>query len=195
MILDWGRFPLDARLIIYFPVDSEDLARLLRDKYELSARLFANLQTRKDFKDIGVGVIKRAAHQRDANNIFSALFRTTLVQHSNRQISMEKRILITAIVRYRLPASISRDDCRAHFHKITSDFVGVPGLISKHFICAADGGVAGGVYQWESLEDAKAFYSGPWQKGIVDRYGMAPEIEFFEVYARTDNPSTTIDRF
>ena len=33
-------------------------------------------------------------------------------------------------------------------------------------------GDAGGVYQWRTLEDAKAFYSGPWRDGIVERYGM-----------------------
>jgi hypothetical protein len=27
------------------------------------------------------------------------------------------------------------------------------------------------VYQWERIEDAKAFYSGPWLDGIVQRYG------------------------
>jgi hypothetical protein len=103
--------------------------------------------------------------------------------------------LITAIVRYRLPPSISREDCRAHFHQITTDFVGVPGLLSKHFICDAEGVIAGGVYQWESLEQAKAFYGGAWLEGICNRYGAPPEIEFFEVFGRTDNPSQTIDRF
>ena len=36
-------------------------------------------------------------------------------------------------------------------------------------------------------EDAEAFCSGPWRDGIIERYGMEPEIEFFTVFRITDN--------
>ena len=94
--------------------------------------------------------------------------------------------MITAIVRYRLPVSIDRAACRDHYEKIAPGFQDAKGLISKHFIWS-ERNVAGGVYQWKTLEDAKAFYSGPWRQGIIDRYGMEPEIEYFTVFARTDN--------
>jgi hypothetical protein len=94
--------------------------------------------------------------------------------------------MITAIVRYRLPGHIDRAACRDHYERIAPGFRSVKGLISKHFICS-EGGIAGGVYQWESLKDAKAFYSGPWRQGILERYGMAPEIEYFTVFCVTDN--------
>jgi hypothetical protein len=81
--------------------------------------------------------------------------------------------MITAIVRYQLPASIDHDACLAHFVKIAP-------------------GIAGGVYQWRTRADADAFYSGPWRKGIVERYGMEPEIEFFDVFAITDNAAGTV---
>src|SRR6185436_10831612 len=85
-------------------------------------------------------------------------------------------LMITAIVRYKLPPHIDGAACREHFHRIAPGFATVKGLISKHFI-AAESGWAGGVYQWERLEDAQAFYGGPWLDGIVERYGMRPEIE------------------
>ncbi len=90
--------------------------------------------------------------------------------------------MITAIVRYKLPPSIKRADCLAHFHKIAPGFSGVKGLIQKQFIWS-ENGVAGGVYQWETIETAKAFYQGPWLDGIVERYGMYPEIEYFTTFA------------
>ncbi len=65
--------------------------------------------------------------------------------------------MITATVRYKLPPSIDYDACRAHFHKIAPGFQQVKGLISKHFIWS-ESGWAGGVYQWDTLEDAKRFY-------------------------------------
>lgn len=94
--------------------------------------------------------------------------------------------MITAIVRYQLPPSIDHDDCLAHFTKISPGFREAKGLISKHFIWS-ESGTAGGVYQWKTLEDAKAFYGGPWRQGIIDRYGMEPQIEYFTVFALTDN--------
>jgi hypothetical protein len=95
--------------------------------------------------------------------------------------------MITAIVRYKLPASITRADCLAHFHKIAPGFAGVKGLLRKQFIWG-ENGIAGGVYQWESLADAKAFYQGPWLDGILARYGVYPEIEYFQTFAMTENP-------
>ncbi|MGI9409148.1 MAG: hypothetical protein ACR2OV_03685, partial [Hyphomicrobiaceae bacterium] len=70
--------------------------------------------------------------------------------------------------------------------KIAPGFRTVKGLRSKHFIWS-ESGIAGGIYQWETLDDARAFYSGPWRDGIVERYGMEPEIEFFDVFCVTDN--------
>jgi hypothetical protein len=94
--------------------------------------------------------------------------------------------MITTIVRYRLPRHIDRAACRDHFQMIAPGFRKAKGLISKHFIWS-ERGIAGGVYQWESVKDAKAFYGGPWRKGIVERYGMEPEIEYFTVFCLTDN--------
>ena len=98
--------------------------------------------------------------------------------------------MISAVVRYPLPESIDRAACRDHYEKIAPGFREVPGLISKHFICGDEGTagrIAGGVYQWETREDAEAFYSGPWRAGIVERYGVEPEIEYFTVFCITDN--------
>jgi hypothetical protein len=72
--------------------------------------------------------------------------------------------MITATVRYKLPPHIDYAGCREHFHKIAPGFQEVKGLISKHFIWS-ESGWAGGVYQWERIDDAKAFYSGPWLDG------------------------------
>ena len=102
--------------------------------------------------------------------------------------------MITATVRYKLPSHIDRAACREHFHKIAPGFRDAKWLISKHFIWN-ESGWAGGVYQWERIEDAKAFYHGPWLDGIVQRYGMQPQIEFYEVFAVTDNASGKVELF
>lgn len=96
--------------------------------------------------------------------------------------------MITAIVRYALPPEIDKKGCRDHFLKIAPGFQTIPGLIRKQFIWN-DGGIAGGVYQWDSRAAAEAFYQGPWLEGIIARYGNAPLIEYFETFAVTDNLS------
>jgi hypothetical protein len=99
--------------------------------------------------------------------------------------------MITAIVRYQLPPSIGRDACRAHFLKIAPGFGPVEGLLRKQFIWS-ENGTAGGVYMWASIADAKRFYQGPWLDGILERYGMYPEIEYFETFAMTENPGGVV---
>ena len=42
---------------------------------------------------------------------------------------------------------------------------------------------------------APGFYGGPWLDGIVERYGMKPQIEFYEVFAVTDNARGTVELF
>jgi hypothetical protein len=83
--------------------------------------------------------------------------------------------MITATVSYKLPPHIDYAACRAHFHRIAPGSHDAKGLISKHFI-------------W-------AFYGGPRLDGIVERYGMKPQIEFYEVFAITDNSRGTVDLF
>src|ERR1700687_5093771 len=105
--------------------------------------------------------------------------------------SPQETRMITAIVRYKLPATIGRSECLAHFHKIAPGFTDQKGLIRKQFMWA-ENGIAGGVYQWESLADAKAFYQGPWLDGILARYGVYPEIEYFVTFAVAQNPGNVV---
>jgi hypothetical protein len=94
--------------------------------------------------------------------------------------------MITAIVLYDLPSSIGLEECREHFTRIAPDFLKAKGFLRKQFICRKEGGVAGGVYMWESEADAEVFYSGPWRDGIRARYGNDPKIQYFETVALTD---------
>ena len=99
--------------------------------------------------------------------------------------------MITAIVQYRLPPGMGLEACAEHFRRIAPDFRTVPGLIRKYFIHAEDGW-AGGVYLWQTRADAEAFYKGPWLAERRARYGMDPEIKYFETACVTDNAAQTV---
>ena len=94
--------------------------------------------------------------------------------------------MITAIVQYRLPPSIDLEACAEHFRTIAPGFRDVSGLIRKQFIYAEDGW-AGGVYLWETRAAAEKYYAGPWLDGIQERYGMDPQVRWFETACVTDN--------
>jgi len=81
--------------------------------------------------------------------------------------------------------------CAEHFRKIAPGFREVPGLIRKQFIYAKDGW-AGGVYLWQTRADAEAFYTGPWLAGIRERYGMDPQIKYFQTACIADNAAEAV---
>ena len=87
--------------------------------------------------------------------------------------------MMTAIVEYTLPPSTGRQECLAHFTKIA------PGFLRKHCL-SSEAGVGGGVYLWESREDAERFYTGPWLEGIRRRDGVDPTITYFETLVICD---------
>ena len=92
------------------------------------------------------------------------------------------------------PPAAGHDDlaaCAEHFRKIAPGFREVPGLIRKQFIYAEDGW-AGGVYLWKTRAQAEAFYSGPWVDGIRERYGMDPQIKYFNTACITDNSAEAV---
>src|SRR4030088_3856281 len=97
--------------------------------------------------------------------------------------------MITAIVLYDLPPSIGLEECREHFTKIAPDFLKAKGFVRKHFICRKEGGVAGGVYMWETQKDAEAFYTGPWRQRTSPRYRNNSKNQYFET---VDLPRTTL---
>jgi hypothetical protein len=68
-------------------------------------------------------------------------------------------------VRYKLPLQLDSAACREHVHTIAPGFQHGKGLISLHFV-ESESGWAGGVYQWDTLEDGTACDSGPRLAGI-----------------------------
>ena len=93
--------------------------------------------------------------------------------------------MINAIVEYTLPPSIGRQECLEHFTKIATGFREVPGFLRQHFLYS-EAGVGGGVYLWESREDAERFYAGPWLEGIRRRDGVDPTSTYFETLVICD---------
>ena len=95
--------------------------------------------------------------------------------------------MITALVQFKLPQPISRGKAREIFSSTAPKYREIHGLIRKYYILAKDGGTAGGVYLWNSQEDAERLYSDEWKQFIFDKYGALPLVTYFESPVIVDN--------
>ena len=95
--------------------------------------------------------------------------------------------MITAIVRFKLPASMDAAKAAELFKFSAPKYQGLTGLVRKYYLFDAENHAGGGCYLWESREAAERVYNADWRKMITDRYGSAPEISYFETPVIVDN--------
>lgn len=95
--------------------------------------------------------------------------------------------MITAIVRFKLPASTDAAKAEDLFKGSAPKYQGLSGLVRKYYLFDAENHTGGGCYLWESREAAERLYTAEWRKMITDRYGSAPEISYFETPVIVDN--------
>lgn len=100
--------------------------------------------------------------------------------------------MITAIVQFKLPQVLSRETACEIFSSTSQKYRNIHGLIRKYYILSQDGGSAGGVYLWNSLEDAERLYTEEWKKFILEKYGALPSVTYFETPVIVDNVSGEI---
>jgi hypothetical protein len=97
--------------------------------------------------------------------------------------------MIAAIVTFCLPASVTRETWGETWGEIAASaaprFQNVPGLIRKQFLF--NHGLGGGVYLWETREEAEACYNGPWRESVARVAQGDPRIEYFDTPAVVDN--------
>jgi hypothetical protein len=100
---------------------------------------------------------------------------------------MEDMAMITAIVRFKLPANINSTDAAELFRGSAPKYQGLAGLLRKYYLFDRESRTGGGCYLWESREAAERVYTAEWRKMIAERYGAQPEISYFETPVVVDN--------
>ena len=94
--------------------------------------------------------------------------------------------MITAIVRFKLPANVDAAAAADLFRDSAPKYEGLVGLVRKYYLYDAESHIGGGCYLWESRQAAECFYDGDWRTMITERYG-SPELDFFETPVIVDN--------
>jgi hypothetical protein len=101
--------------------------------------------------------------------------------------------MIVAVVRFAFPSPLSPEEARTVYAESAVDYQHVDGLRRKHYLLGDDGFRAGGVYLWESREQAEALYTQEWRDRLTARYGSAPSVEYFNSYVTVDPSGITLD--
>lgn len=95
--------------------------------------------------------------------------------------------MITALVQFKLPQPVSREQAREIFSGTAQKYRDISGLIRKYYVLSTDGKTAGGMYLWNSQEDAEQLYTAEWEQFIFDKYGNFPSVNYFDCPVIVDN--------
>ncbi len=91
------------------------------------------------------------------------------------------------LVRFHLAAPMSLEEATRRFTSSAPKYLGLPGLVRKHYVRSDDGMAVGGVYVWENRAAAEACYAGEWRDRVRALYGVEPEILWFDSPVGVDN--------
>jgi hypothetical protein len=100
--------------------------------------------------------------------------------------------MIVAIVNFTLPAPLTSDEARAMFEASAPSYQTVDGLRRKHYLLAENGRTAGGVYLWDSREQAETMYDEAWRQRIAARYGAEPTVTYYESSVTVEPAEITV---
>ena len=95
--------------------------------------------------------------------------------------------MITVIAEFKLPKPMSTEQARETFLSTAPKYLGMPGLIRKYYFLASDGAKAGGIYLWQSREQADRLYTDEWKAFVRDKYGSDPTLTYLETPVVVDN--------
>ncbi len=100
--------------------------------------------------------------------------------------------MITTITRIPLPDSITLEAAKSSFMEVAPVFQNIEGLIRKQFLLADDGNLVGGVYLWRDRASAVNFNENILTGMIKSKFGVEPQIEYFETPVVVDNETGEI---
>ena len=95
--------------------------------------------------------------------------------------------MITVHVQFQLPTPISIAQAQEIMTGTAPNYQGIDGLVRKYYLLSEDGKSAGGIYLWESRVQAEQLYTAKWEQHIMDKYGAAPSVTYFETPVVVDN--------
>jgi len=100
--------------------------------------------------------------------------------------------MITSITRFQFPRCIPTEAVKKGFLEVAPKFKHPSGLLRKYFLISEDAKTGGGVYPWNSMEEARTFSEGVLRTMIRDKFQVEPSIEYYEAPVVVDNVTSEI---
>ncbi len=88
--------------------------------------------------------------------------------------------MVVTVVRFPPRDPVGLQEARDQFGANAAGYLDVPGLLWKAYLRSEDGTTVGGAYWWADRQSAAAKFNEGWRAGMIEKYGAAPEIEWFE---------------
>jgi len=101
--------------------------------------------------------------------------------------------MIVATLTYTLPKRWTVKEATAVFASTAPKYLGMPGLVRKHYCLTEAGERVVGIYLWKSKADAEACYTAEWKAAVAAKYGAAPDILYAAVPVTVDNVQEAIE--
>ena len=88
--------------------------------------------------------------------------------------------MITEIVTFEIPEEMSKECVFALFEQSAEIWRAYPQLHRKNYLYDPEAGIAGGVYTWDSVADAKAAHGEAFLARVAETFGSTPTFQYFE---------------
>jgi hypothetical protein len=86
----------------------------------------------------------------------------------------------TVMWTFKVPAGTSKAQLIETINATAHTYEGIPGLIRKYYGITRDGSSLVGIYLWESVAAANAFYTPNWVEMVTTRWAGPPERQEWE---------------
>ena len=99
--------------------------------------------------------------------------------------------MIITIVTFKIDSELTGSVLKGKFLETSPIYKETPGLIRKNYICDTSKNLAGGVYCFDNIENAKKWFDEERVNWITDRFSK-PDIKFYENPVIVDNNTDEI---
>ena len=99
--------------------------------------------------------------------------------------------MIMTIVTFNISSDLTDSDLKEKFLETSPIYKDTPGLIRKNYIYDTSKDLAGGIYCFDNIENAKSWFDEDRVKWITDRFS-APDIKFYQNPVIVDNNTDEI---
>ena len=99
--------------------------------------------------------------------------------------------MIITIVTFNIDSKLTDSILKEKFLETSQIYKDTPGLIRKNYICDTSKNLAGGVYCFDNIENAKAWFDEERINWITDRFSK-PNINYYDNPVIVDNNTNEI---